>query len=339
MNMVTDDNGPRRTLALVIPLFNEVAVLPKLIAAVEEFRRDRPFVVEAILIDDGSDDETAGLSMELTDSLAGYTLIQFSRNFGHQLAITAGLNVVTADAAVVLDADLQDPLHVVDEMVARWREGYDVVYGVRSKRQGDSWMTRMFSAIFYRLFQHMADLDAPVDVGDFRLVSRRVIEAYRTIEERQPYVRGLISWLGFNQIGVSYERPPRAAGSSHYPYRRRFQLAFNSILAFSDRPLRYAAQFGFLVALLSVAGLIWTVLVRIFDPGVVSGWASLIFTAFFFGGLQLFFLGVVGAYLARVYDEVKARPRYIVQQQWTSGAEPESVAEGERGLSVTHHQK
>ncbi len=339
MNMVTDDNGPRRTLALVIPLYNEVAVLPKLITAVEEYRSDRPFVEEVVLVDDGSDDETAGLAMELTNRLRGYTLIQFSRNFGHQLAITAGLNMATADAAVVLDADLQDPLHVVDEMIARWREGYDVVYGVRRRREGDSWMTRMFSALFYRLFQHMADMHAPVDVGDFRLMSRRVIDAYRTIEERQPYVRGLISWLGFNQIGVSYERPPRAAGSSHYPYRRRFQLAFNSILAFSDRPLRYAAQFGFVVALLAVAGLIWTILSRLFDPGVVSGWASLIFTAFFFGGLQLFFLGVVGAYLARVYDEVKARPRYVVRRQWTSGADPTPDSREEQRLRVTHQDK
>ena len=308
----------RSTLGLLIPLYNEEAVLSGLIGEIERFRSDRPFIDEVLLVDDGSTDRTADLVRGLTAGLPGYTLIQFSRNFGKELAITAGLNSCEADAIVILDADLQDPLDVVDTMVARWREGYDVVYGIRRKRRGVSWMTRTFSATFYRLFQHMADTKAPADVGDFRLLSRPVIEAYREFEERQPYVRGLISWVGFRQTGVEFDRPARAAGVSKYPYRKRFQLALNSILAFSDRPLRYAAGVGFMVALLSVAGLIWTVLARLYDPDVVSGWASLIFTAFFFGGLQLFFLGVVGAYLARVYDEVKGRPRYIVSRRWTS---------------------
>jgi dolichol-phosphate mannosyltransferase len=312
----------RNSLGLVIPLYNEEAVVPMLIASVEAFRLRRPFVTEVVLVDDGSTDRTAALVREQTRDLPGYTLVQFSRNFGHQLAITAGLAATAADAAVVLDADLQDPLEVIDEMVVRWQSGYDVVYGIRRRREGDSWLGRTLSASFYRIFQRLADSDTPVDVGDFRLMSREVIDAFTRLEERQPYVRGLVSWLGFNQTGVEYDRPARVVGRSKYPFRKRVELAFNSIVAFSDKPLRYAARLGFLVSVFSVLGIIWTVLAKIFKPEVVSGWASLIFTAFFFGGLQLFFLGIVGAYLARVYDEVKSRPRYVISRQWNSDSTP-----------------
>lgn len=312
----------RSSLGLVIPLYNEEAVVPALIESIESYRADRPYVTEVVLVDDGSTDLTAGLVLHHARDLPGYRLIQFSRNFGHQLAITAGVEAARSDAVVVLDADLQDPLEVVDEMVDRWRAGYDVVYGIRRRREGDSWFRRALSAVFYRAFQRLADTDAPLDVGDFRLISRDVIDAFSTLQERQPYVRGLVSWLGFNQTGVEYDRPARTAGRSKYPFRKLMQLASDSILAFSDRPLRYAARFGFVVSALSVVGLIWSVLARIFQPDLISGWASLIFTAFFFGGLQLFFLGVVGAYLARVYDEVKARPRYIVRRTWSSDDRP-----------------
>ncbi len=308
----------RESLGLVIPLFNEEAVVETLIAEVESFREHRPFVGEVILVDDGSTDDTASRVRSLTQRLPGYTMIQFSRNFGHQLAITAGIELAKSDAVVVLDADLQDPLRVIDDMVERWRAGYDVVYGIRRVREGESWFRRALSASFYRIFQRLTDSKTPVDVGDFRLISRSVITAFSELQERQPYVRGLVSWLGFNQTGVEYDRPARTLGRSKYPFRKLFDLASSSILAFSDKPLRYAARFGFAVAALSVVGLIWSVLAKIFQPDLISGWASLIFTAFFFGGLQLFFLGVVGAYLARVYDEVKARPRYIVSRTWTS---------------------
>ncbi len=319
----------RETLGFVIPLFNEEAAVPGLVRSIEAFRQDHHYLTQIVLVDDGSRDGTANRIRELTEGLPGYVLVQFSRNFGHQLAITAGLHSVSTDAAIVLDADLQDPLSVVDRMVEKWREGYDVVYGVRKHREGDSWIVRSLSAVFYRVFQRLSDSTAPIDVGDFRLISRDVIEAFRQLEERQPYVRGLISWLGFNQTGVEYDRTPRTAGKSKYSMGRRFNFAFNSLIAFSDKPLRYAAKFGLIVSVISIAGLVWTILVRLLDTGVVSGWASLIFTAFFFGGLQLFFLGVVGAYLARVYDEVKSRPRFIVSRKWTSerSAEVDDVGE------------
>ncbi len=317
----------RQTVALVIPLYNEEELIPLLIDEVESFRAGHPEVTRVILVDDGSSDRTAALIRERTDGLEGYVLLRFSRNFGHQLAITAGMHVADTDAAVILDGDLQDPLSVVATMIAKWREGYDVVYGVRKERQGEGPLKRHTARFFYRFFQRMTDVDAPLDAGDFRLVSRAVLDAYRRIEEQQPYVRGIIAWLGFNQIGVPYDRPPRAAGKSKYPLKRSLQLALDGIASFSGRPLRYAVRIGLFVAALSVLGLVWVVLAKYAWGDTIPGWSSIIFVAFFFGGLQLFFLGVVGSYLARVYEEVKARPRYLVRERWSSSgvSEPSST--------------
>lgn len=313
----------RETVALVIPLYNEEEVVPRLVDAIEAFRTEHSEVMRVICIDDGSTDRTAYVLRERTVGLKGYLMLRFSRNFGHQLAITAGMHAADTDAAVILDGDLQDPLHIVGEMIVKWREGYDVVYGVRRERRGESPLKRLTARFFYRFFQRMTDVDAPLDAGDFRLVSRAVLDAYRRIEEQQPYVRGIIAWLGFNQIGVEYDRPPRAAGKSKYPLKRSLQLALDGIASFSGRPLRYAVRIGLSVASLSVLGLFWVILAKYAWGDTIPGWSSIIFVAFFFGGLQLFFLGVVGSYLARVYEEVKARPRYLVRERWSS-----TMAEG-----------
>lgn len=324
MNPAPHTEDPRQTVALVIPLYNEAEVFPQLFAAVQDFRAAHPSVTEVVFIDDGSRDQTAALVRAATTGQPGYTLLSFSRNFGHQLAVTAGLDCVRADAAVILDADLQDPLDVIPAMMAQWRAGYDVVYGVRQDREGESWFKRTTASLFYRIFQWMTDFDVPVDTGDFRLVSRRVIEAYRTLEERQPFVRGLIAWLGFNQIGVPYHRAPRAAGQTKYPFRKMMRLALNSLAAFSDKPLRLAAQVGFGIAIASaLGGAAWVVAAKYIFHTAISGWASLMVLIVFFGGVQLFFLGLVGLYMARVYDEVKARPRYVVQDRWRSDATPD----------------
>ncbi len=319
-----EPDARRETVALVIPLFNEEAVLPLLLRELEAYRAAHPEVVQVVFIDDGSRDRTAALVRDRTAGKPGYVLLRFSRNFGHQLAVTAGMDFVQADAAVILDADLQDPLWVVTEMIDKWRAGYDVVYGVRKRREGEPWFKRTATRLFYRFFRRLTDIDAPLDAGDFRLVARPVLEAYRRLQEQQPYVRGLVSWLGFNQTGVDYVRPARAAGETKYPFRKLLRLALDGVFSFTDKPLRYAVRIGLLVSALAVVGLGW-VLVQTFVVGVsVSGWASVIFALFFFSGVQLYFLGIVGAYLARVYEEVKARPRYIVREQWTSA---ESAAE------------
>ncbi|MFT5142344.1 MAG: glycosyltransferase involved in cell wall biosynthesis [Rhodothermales bacterium] len=306
----------RETVALVIPLYNEEAVLPTLVLQIEFFRSENPEVTQIVFVDDGSRDNTAALARRLVSDLSGYVLVSFSRNFGHQLAVTAGMHFATTDAAVILDADLQDPLPVVSSMIQKWREGFDVVYGVRRRREGDSFLQRFTAGVFYRVFRRVTDVDAPLDTGDFRLVSRAVLDAYEKLGEQQPYVRGLISWLGFNQTGVQYDRAPRTGGVSKYSWRDRMSLAMDGIASFSGRPLRFAVRLGLVVSGLSVIGLIWVLVARLATDTTVPGWASILFVGFFFGGMQIFFLGVVGSYVARVYDEVKGRPRYLVRDIW-----------------------
>lgn len=308
----------RATIALVIPVYNESETLEALVREIESFRRSRPWVIEVVTVDDGSTDGSANRFRQLTAHLRGYVMVGFSRNFGQQLAITAGLAAVTADAAVVLDADLQDPLHVIDEMVERWREGYDDVYGIRRTRAGDGLRRRATSHAFYVFFRRFTGVDAPVDVGDFRLLSRRVIDAYLSISEQQPFVRGLVPWLGFSQYGVEYDRDARTAGRSKYPFRKSARLASVGLTSFSNRPLRFAVRMGFLVSVLSFLGLVWAITVKLLYPETISGWASLIFVGFFFGGVQILFLGILGTYVGRIYDEVKARPRYVVRDTWRS---------------------
>ncbi|MFT4603550.1 MAG: glycosyltransferase involved in cell wall biosynthesis [Rhodothermales bacterium] len=309
----------QESVSLVIPLFNEEVMVPELVRQIELFRQGRPEVQQVVFVDDGSSDQTARVARDLVSGLEGYVLIRFSRNFGHQLAVTAGMHFATKDAAVILDADLQDPLPVVGEMIDKWRQGFDVVYGVRRQRDGDSFLQRATASVFYRVFRRMSEVDAPLDTGDFRLVSRAVLDAYRELTEQQPYVRGLISWLGFNQTGVEYDRAPRAGGSSKYAWRDRMRLALDGIASFSGRPLKLAVRIGLGVSLLSVIGLVWVLIAKLTTNTTVPGWSSILFVGFFFGGLQIFFLGVVGSYLARVYDEVKGRPRYVVRDVWRHG--------------------
>ncbi|PIQ62507.1 MAG: glycosyltransferase [Bacteroidetes bacterium CG12_big_fil_rev_8_21_14_0_65_60_17] len=308
----------KASVALVVPLYNEEALTHILVREIETFRRDRPEIQEILLIDDGSRDDTFRNLVALTDGLDGYVLVRFSRNFGHQLAVTAGLDLVTANAAVIMDADLQDPLEVAGRMIDTWREGYDVVYGIRRERGGMSFTERWTARVFYRVFRRFSGIDAPLDAGDFRLVSRRVMDAWKDLSEQQPYVRGLIAWLGFNQTGIEYDRPARVAGTSKYPMVKRLQLALDGLASFSAQPLRLAVRLGLLVSAGSVFGLLWVLVTKYVLGTAITGWASLIFVGFFFGGVQLFFLGVVGSYVARVYDEVKGRPRYVVQEIRTS---------------------
>jgi len=319
-------------IVLIFPIFNEEAVLPLLMEEVEAFRQLRSENISVLFIDDGSTDGSERLIRSLAESLSGYHIIRFSRNFGHQLAVTAGLRHVdgSVDAAIVLDADLQDPLAVAGDMINRWKEGADVVYGIRRTRSGMSATGSFFYRLYYRLFSRMAEIEAPLDAGDFRLLSAPVIRAYQQFEEQQPYVRGLVAWLGFTQVGIEYERPARAAGRSKYSLRKLFQLGFDGVTSFSGRPLRYAAKLGLVLAAFSGLGLCWALVEKLILQTNIPGWASLVFIGFFFGGLQLFFLGVVGAYVARVYEEVKGRPRYIIREMWSSqGSRVRNTMHGE----------
>ncbi len=308
----------RPHISLVIPVFNERDVLPLLLEAIGAFRTSRPERISVLFVDDGSRDGSAALIREESGSLKDISVVSLSRNFGHQIAVTAGLNLCDADAAIVMDADLQDPLDVAGSMIDRWKEGADVVYGKRIDREEVSFLERLTAGWYYRFFRSFTGLDAPLDTGDFRLVSRKVMEAFRELNEQQPYVRGLISWLGFKQEAVEYVRPGRAAGKTKYPWRRRLDLALDGLASFSGKPLRFAMRLGLLISAGSFMGLVWVLLTKYVFQTAITGWASLIFAAFFFGGVQLFFLGVIGSYLARVYDEVKGRPRYVVGSTWRS---------------------
>ncbi|MDE2995391.1 MAG: glycosyltransferase family 2 protein [Bacteroidota bacterium] len=317
-HLYTSSASPK--VSLVIPIYNEVDVLPMLFEELLAFRNARSERIFFLFIDDGSTDGSAALIQSLSRDVKDVRLISFSRNFGHQVAVTAGLDLCEADAAIIMDADLQDPPDVAGQMIDRWKAGADVVYGKRLNRQQVGWLQRATARLYYRFFRSFTGVDAPLDTGDFRLVARPVIEAFQQLPEQQPYVRGLISWLGFSQEAVEYDRPGRAAGKTKYPWKRRLDLALDGLASFSGKPLRYAMRLGLVVSAGSMLGLIWVLLTKYVFETAITGWASLIFAAFFFGGLQLFFLGVIGSYLARVYDEVKGRPRYVVRDMWSSSS-------------------
>jgi dolichol-phosphate mannosyltransferase len=258
-----------------------------------------------------------------------FRIIHFSRNFGHQVAITAGIDHARGEAVIIMDADLQDPPEVVHEMAARWREGYEVVSAVRVERQGESWLKRFTAAAFYRLLRRLTDVDIPRDVGDFRLVDRRALETFKAMRESDRYVRGMFGWIGFRHIGVQFVRSERAAGETKYPWRRMLKLAFDGILSFSRAPLRLVLNLGFLVSAVSFLAGIACIVLKLAGVYTVSGWTSMVVAIFFLGGIQLTVMGMIGEYIGRIYEQVKNRPLYVVRRMHGIGQEararPETV--------------
>jgi polyisoprenyl-phosphate glycosyltransferase len=299
--------------SLVIPIYNEEETLPELHKRVTSLLGRLDDTSEVVLVDDGSRDASWSLIEGIAAQDPRFRALQFSRNFGHQIAITAGMDFAGGDAIIVMDADLQDPPEVIVEMAQHWRAGYDVVYAVREERSGDSAFKRYTASSFYRLFRRMTDIDVPADVGDFRLVDRRALEAFKVMRENNRYVRGMFSWIGFRQLGLPYERDPRYAGSTKYPLRKMLKFATDGIISFSDAPLRLALQAGFLVSGLSFVFGIAALVAKFAGFYRVSGLASLAVVTAFLGGMQLVVLGVMGEYVARIHDEVKDRPLYIVR--------------------------
>ncbi|MGZ4334470.1 MAG: glycosyltransferase family 2 protein [Gaiellaceae bacterium] len=302
------------TYSLVVPVYNEEAVLPSLFERLGPLLDQLDGPAEVLLIDDGSRDGSWEAMVDLNTRDPRFKLVRLSRNFGHQLAITAGLDVARGDATVVMDADLQDPPEVILEMARRWREGFDVVYGVRDEREGETRFKQMTATAFYRLFRRMTDVDVPVDVGDFRLVDRRALEAFRLLRENNRYVRGMFGWIGFRQTGVSYRREPRAAGSTKYPFRKMLRFATTGIVSFSDAPLRLALNIGFVVSGMAFLFGLAALVVKFAGLYKVPGLASLVVLTAFLGGVQLIVLGVMGEYIAHINEEVKRRPLYLVSE-------------------------
>jgi glycosyltransferase involved in cell wall biosynthesis len=317
---------PDPTYSLVLPVFNEEAVLPALFARLRLLldRLDGP--AEVLLIDDGSQDRSWQLMVGMAACDERFKLVQLSRNFGHQLAITAGLDLASGEATVVMDADLQDPPELVLELARRWRDGFDVVYAIRDERRGETRLKKVATAVFYRLFRRVTEIEAPLDVGDFRLIDRRALDAMRLLRENNRYVRGMFAWIGFRQTGVHYRRDPRAAGTTKYPPLKLFRLAVNAIVSFSNAPLRLALKLGFVVSAMSLLFGAAALTAKVAGLYSVSGLASLVVLTAFVGGIQLIVLGVIGEYIAHIWDEVKHRPLYLVRE--VHGFERVPLSEG-----------
>jgi dolichol-phosphate mannosyltransferase len=267
---------------------------------------------EAILVDDGSRDRTYERLVEATSDDPRFRLVKLSRNFGHQIALTAGVDLAVGDAVIVMDADLQDPPEVILDLAARWREGYDVVYAVREAREGETRFKRATANAFYRAFNRISDVEVPVDVGDFRLVDRRALDVFSQMRESNRFVRGMFSWIGLSQTGVVYHRQERFAGETKYPLRKMLRFATTGVISFSSAPLRAALNLGFVVSIVSFAILVWSLIVKVSGLFEVPGWTSIVMVVSFIGGIQLIVLGVIGEYIADIHSEVKRRPLYVI---------------------------
>jgi polyisoprenyl-phosphate glycosyltransferase len=304
---------PRPTLSIVIPCFNEEDVIPELDRRLRGLLDELGETWEVVFVDDGSKDRTHNLLTELAKSEKRYRVVTFSRNFGHQLAITAGVDHAIGAAVAVMDADLQDPPEVVRDMIAKWREGFDVVYGVRAKRENESIFKRATAAAFYRIMRMMVGMDLPLDTGDFRLMGRNVVLALRGLKEAHRFVRGMVVWVGFRQTAVYYTRAGRFAGETKYPLRKMLRFAIDGITSFSIIPLRISSYLGVVAGIGAVGLGLWSVYVRFFIKAVVQGWTSTIMVVALLASAQLIMIGVLGEYVGRIYEQVKQRPLYIVR--------------------------
>jgi dolichol-phosphate mannosyltransferase len=303
-------------LSIVVPCYNEEAVLPELhrrLVSVLEQVADIGF--EIIYADDGSSDDTSEILRKLQSSDPRVRVVSLSRNFGHQIAVTAGLEHASGEAAVIIDADLQDPPEVIPEMIERWRDGYQVVYGLRDRRAGETTFKRWTAKAFYRLINRLSEIEIPLDVGDFRLLDRRVVDVLLAMPERDRFLRGMVSWIGFKQVAVIYDRAPRRAGQSKYPVMKMLRFAVDSVISFSFVPLRLAIWVGFGAIAASFAGIVYALVIRLYTTDWVRGWTSIFTAVLFLGGIQLITLGIVGEYVGRIYAEVKLRPLYVVRDR------------------------
>ena len=301
------------TYSIIAPIYNEIENLPELYRRVKEVMDSSGERWELILVDDGSTDGSTERIRELAQKDKTVRPVIFARNFGHQVAITAGWDYARGDAIVIIDADLQDPPEVILELAKKWKEGYEVVYAVRSEREGESWFKKFTAAMFYRIIYSITDVKIPVDTGDFRLMDRKVVDVLKQMKERHRFPRGMSAWVGFKQIGVKYNRAARVAGVTKYPFSKMLKLALNAITGFSYFPLQLATYFGFASAGISVIAIPVVIYMRMMGSGAFFGQATTLIAVLFFGGVQLISLGVLGEYIGRLYDEAKGRPLYIVR--------------------------
>jgi polyisoprenyl-phosphate glycosyltransferase len=302
------------TLSIIAPIFNESGNLPELYRRVNETMERSGETWELILVDDGSTDGSTDMIRELARQDAHVRPVIFARNFGHQIAVTAGLDYSRGRAVVIIDSDLQDPPEVILDMIGKWREGYQVVYAVRTEREGESWFKLATASLFYRLIYRITDVDIPMDTGDFRLLDRRVVNVINQMRERHRFLRGMSVWVGFRQIGVPYRRAARFAGETKYPLKKMVKFASDAITGFSYFPLQMATYLGFFSAGLSILAIPVVIIMRLAGSAAFLGQATTLIAVLFLGGVQLVSLGILGEYIGRLYDEAKGRPLYIVQE-------------------------
>lgn len=300
--------------SIVVPIYNETCCLDALYSRLSEVMDSTGEPWELVLVDDGSKDGSTEMIRQLAHKDARVRPVIFARNFGHQIAVTAGMDYSRGDAVTIIDADLQDPPEVILDLIAKWKEGYEVVYAVRAEREGETWFKMFTASLFYRIIYKITDVDIPMDTGDFRLLDRKVVNVLGSMKEHHRFLRGMGAWVGFRQIGVPYRRAARFAGETHYPFRKMFKLALNAITGFSYFPLQLATYLGFFSAGLSIITIPIVVIMRLAGDQAFFGQASTLIAVLFLGGVQLISLGILGEYIGRIYDEVKGRPLYIVSE-------------------------
>ncbi len=308
---IMNERKAKPTLGIVIPCFNEQDVLPQLLRELAALADAQPFPLLFLLVDDGSTDRTFVLISEAAARDSRFACLRFSRNFGHQTAVSAGLRHVQGDVIGVIDADLQDPPAVLIAMLSKWREGYDVVYGVRTNRK-EGFLLKAAYAIFYRLLKRIANVEIPLDAGDFSLMDRRVVDCLKQLPEHSPFVRGLRGWVGFRQVGFPYERQARAAGEPKYNFGKLLNLAIQGFVSFSSVPLRLATWIGVMASLVGFILMVWALASALLLDKIPPGWASLAVMVLFFGGVQMVMLGIIGEYVGRIFEEVKNRPHFVI---------------------------
>ncbi len=306
--------GEKMTYSVAVPVYNEVRILDELYRRVCEVMQGLGEPWELILVDDGSTDGSTDKILELAAKDERVVPVIFARNFGHQIAITAGLDHSRGDAVIIMDADLQDPPEVIPEMVGRWKEGYEVVFAVRTEREGESWFKKASASLFYRMIFRITDVKIPLDTGDFRLLDRQAVDTLNQMRERHRFPRGMAAWIGYRQIGVPYKRAARFAGETKYPFRKMFRLALDAVTGFSYFPLQLATYFGFICAGVSALAIPVVIVLRLTGYQAFLGQATTLIAVLFLGGVQLISLGILGEYLGRIYNEVKDRPLYIVRK-------------------------
>jgi dolichol-phosphate mannosyltransferase len=300
--------------SIVAPVFNEIDNLQEFYRRVKAVMDTTGKEWELVLVDDGCTDGSTEVIRDLAEMDKRVRPVIFARNFGHQIAVTAGLDYARGDAVVIIDADMQDPPEVILELIEKWREGYEVVYAVRAEREGESWFKKFTASLFYRIILRITDVKIPLDTGDFRLLDRKVVDVMNSMRERHRFLRGMASWVGFKQIGVEYKRAARYAGVTKYPFRKMLELALNGVTSFSYFPLQVATYVGFFAAGIAILAIPVVIVMRMTGSQAFLGQATTLISVLFLGGVQLISLGILGEYIGRLYDEAKGRPLYIVSE-------------------------